>query len=110
MGTRTSPVSGGAILGDRVRMTAALDDDGRRALRDDARACAARYSMINTAGLALACYERLCRQSFVDRMAEFEQWQGTIDLIRAEWEIVKGVAGAAGVALGAMDTQAERSW
>ncbi len=89
---------------------AAQGAEGRQALRDEALALAARYSMPSAANRALACYERLCRQSFVDRTAEFEQWQGTLDLIRAEWEIVKGVAGAAGAALAAMDMPAERPW
>jgi glycosyltransferase involved in cell wall biosynthesis len=89
---------------------AALDAASREALRGAARELAAACSMSVTARRALACYERLCRQSFIDRAAEFEQWQATLDLIRAEWEIVKGVAGAAGAALGGTDAPAGRSW
>ena len=88
---------------------AALDSDARSALCAEACALAARYSMAVTARRALACYDRLRRQSFVDRVTEFEQWQATLDLIRAEWEIVKGVAGAAGAAFSGVDDQVGRS-
>lgn len=84
-----------------------LGPEERRALQAAARGLAERFSLPNTAARALACYEALRRQAFVDRAEEFEQWQGTLELIKAEWEIVKGMAGAAGAALGAGDAQDE---
>ena len=85
----------------------ALGPEERRALHAAARALAERFSMPNTAARALDCYEALRRQAFVEREDEFEQWEGTLGLIKAEWEIVKGMAGAAGAALGAVDVQDE---
>jgi 1,2-diacylglycerol 3-alpha-glucosyltransferase len=72
----------------------------RAALRCAANATAARYTLPVTAERALAVYETLCRQSYVARPVEFEQWQRTVKLVKAEWQIFKGMTRAAGAALG----------
>jgi glycosyltransferase involved in cell wall biosynthesis len=86
---------------------AGLGQEQRQALQRAARQTADRFSLPNTATTALACYEDLRQQAYVARPDEFEQWQGTLKLIRAEWEIVKGMAGAAGVALGSAELHEE---
>jgi len=54
--------------------------------------------MSQTAAQAIACYETLTKQAFVERSEEFEQWQRTLHLIETEWEILKGIAESAGAA------------
>jgi 1,2-diacylglycerol 3-alpha-glucosyltransferase len=69
-----------------------------QALQQGALETAQEFSMPQTAAQAIACYETLAKQAFVERSEEFEQWQGTLHLIEAEWNIVKGVAESAGAA------------
>ena len=54
--------------------------------------------MQHTAAKALACYEALREQAFVRRSEEFEKWERTLHLIKAEWDIVKGIAESASAA------------
>ncbi len=69
-----------------------------QALQQGARETAELFSMPQTAAQAIACYETLATQAFVERSEEFEQWQRTLHLIEAEWEILKGIAESAGAA------------
>jgi 1,2-diacylglycerol 3-alpha-glucosyltransferase len=70
-----------------------------QALQQGARETAETFSMSQTAAQAIACYETLRKQAFVERYVEFEQWQRTLHLIEAEWGIVKGIAESAGAAI-----------
>lgn len=70
----------------------------RRALPKGARETAEAFSMQHTAAKALACYEALREQAFVRRSEEFEKWERTLHLIKAEWDIVKGIAESASAA------------
>jgi glycosyltransferase involved in cell wall biosynthesis len=83
-----------------LRALMALPLAERRRLQLGARQTAAEFSSEITAQRALEHYAALRRQAYVDRTPEIEQWERTLDLIKAEWEIVKGVAGAAGAAFG----------
>lgn len=67
-------------------------------LQQGALATAQEFSMAQTAVQAIACYETLTKQAFVERSEEFEQWQRTLHLIETEWEILKGIAESAGAA------------
>jgi len=69
-----------------------------QALKQGALATAHEFSMRQTAAQAIACYETLVKQAFVERSEEFEQWRRTLNLIEAEWEILKGIAESAGAA------------
>ena len=69
-----------------------------QALKQGARETAQAFSMPQTAARAIARYATLREQSFVERSEEFDQWHHTLQLIKAEWEIVKGVAESAGSA------------
>ena len=71
----------------------------RQELKQHARQTAESFAMPHTASKALACYEALRKQPFRMRPEEFEQWERVRDLIRTEWSILKGVAGAAGSAI-----------
>jgi hypothetical protein len=70
-----------------------------QALQQGALETAQEFSMSQTAAQAIACYETLRKQAFVERYEEFEQWQRTLHLIEAEWDIVKGIAESAGAAI-----------
>jgi glycosyltransferase involved in cell wall biosynthesis len=73
--------------------------DRRLALAQAARTTAEQFSMANTAERALDCYRTLLRQTRVVHSQEDDQWIKLLDLIKAEWSIIEGVARAAGNAL-----------
>ena len=69
-----------------------------QALQQGACETAKAFSMPHTADKAIECYAALRKQAIIGRSEEFELWQGTQNLIKAEWDIVKGMAEAAGTA------------
>ena len=81
-----------------LKWLAGLPPEKMEALRQGAHETAEAFSMRHTAGKALACYEALREQAFVKRSEEFEQWERTLHLIKAEWDIVKGIAESASAA------------
>lgn len=76
----------------------------RNALAQEALETARAFSLPRTADKALACYETLSEQAFIARPQEYERWEQIVDLIKAEWDIVKGVVAATGSALEAPGT------
>lgn len=68
-------------------------------LRLGAVVTAEEFSMPHSTARALGIYEVLCEQAFVARPAAYQQWQRIRHLVEAEWNILKGVAGAAAAAL-----------
>jgi len=66
------------------------------ALAQAARETAERYSMPNTANRALDCYQELLKKNAASHDQEDDLWMHLLDLIKAEWNIIEGVAGAAG--------------
>jgi glycosyltransferase involved in cell wall biosynthesis len=66
------------------------------ALVQAARETAERYSMPNTANRALDCYQELLKKNATSHDQEDDLWMRLLDLIKAEWNIIEGVAGAAG--------------
>lgn len=84
---------------EALRWVSRLPAPQRRALVGKARQTAQEFSMSSTAGKALACYESLLDIGYVDRSEQFEQWESVLCLIKAEWGIARGMAGAAGNAL-----------
>jgi glycogen synthase len=81
-----------------LQWLAGLPPEKMQALRQGARETAEAFSMQHTAARALACYEALREQDFVKRSEEFDQWEHTLHLIKAEWDIVKGIAESASAA------------
>jgi glycosyltransferase involved in cell wall biosynthesis len=65
------------------------------ALAEAARETAERYSMPNTANQALDCYQELLKNNATSHDQEDDLWMHLLDLIKAEWNIIEGVAGAA---------------
>ena len=68
-----------------------------RAALDTAKA----FSMTRSADKALACYTSLHGRIPVDRSEQEEHWHHLLDLIKVEWEILKGIGSATDAALGA---------
>ena len=72
-------------------------------LKRSARETAETFSMQNTAAKAIAHYEALHEKAFVHRHDEFDQWQRILSLIKAEWDIVRGMTEAVGSAMSASE-------
>lgn len=108
----------GRLLHKEVRgeFVSALEDIARssegerRAFSRAARQTAEEFSMEWTAAKALDRYEAVIARKARSRASpeRVERWQQTMDLIRTEWEILKGLAQASGAALSAPeDTEPE---
>lgn len=67
----------------------------KQVLTQSARDTAKQFSMTNTAALALHCYADLCNQKIPVHQQEDHKWIQLLHLIKTEWEIIEGVAGAA---------------
>lgn len=83
-----------------LQWVTALPADRWRQLRQGARETAEAFSMTHSADEALACYEALRRKTFSSRPDEYEQWEHVMDLVKAEWDILRGMAGAVGAVFG----------
>lgn len=88
-----------AAFADALAWVAARGPEGAAALRRAALATAARLSLDRTADQALALYERLRGHPHHDTEDQYDTWDATLRMIRAEWEMLKDLAGAAGAAL-----------
>ncbi len=68
------------------------------ALKHSALETAEVFSLSNTADKALSCYQVLLQTSIPSTSATSaidKYWEDTLELIKAEWDILKGVTGAA---------------
>jgi hypothetical protein len=61
--------------------------------------------MQRLADKALGCYEALYKEAFVARPQEYEQWERVLHLVKAEWDIIKGMAGAVDAAFSKTESQ-----
>jgi len=71
----------------------------RRALSGAALKTAREFSLERTADKALAHYQALLSQAPANKSEEDAAWERVINLIKAQWEITRGMAEAAGAAL-----------
>ena len=72
-----------------------------QALKHSALETAETFSLSNTADKGLSCYQALLQSRIPSvSAAEDERWHYVLELIKAEWDILKGIAGAADAALG----------
>jgi glycosyltransferase involved in cell wall biosynthesis len=76
-----------------------------RHLKQGALETAEAFSMQRLADKALGCYEALCEKAFVARPQEYEQWERVLHLVKAEWDILKGIAESTGAAFSKTDSQ-----
>jgi glycosyltransferase involved in cell wall biosynthesis len=88
-----------------LQWIAELPTEKHRQLRRSAIETAEDFSMPHTAATALACYKALHMRALADRTAEDAQWERVLQLIEAEWVILKELAGAATAALGGSEAQ-----
>jgi len=72
-----------------------------RELERAAHETAEAFSMSHSADKALACYTNLRDTIPADRSEQEEHWHQLLDLIKVEWEILKGIGSATDAALGA---------
>ncbi len=71
----------------------------RRALSLGASNTAEEFSMPRTAARALGYYANLYGQAATERDQDDDYWKQLLQLIKAEWDILEGVAGAASASL-----------
>ena len=57
--------------------------------------------------LALVHYGELLLRELLTRREAYTRWQAALRLIRAEWEVLMGVAGAAGAAFQRQESDGE---
>ena len=86
-------------LADAFEWIAQRSPQQRRALARAARATAETFSMRNTASAALDCYEMLKASTAAGRKQQEERWRRLLELIKVEWEIIKGIGSATESAL-----------
>jgi 1,2-diacylglycerol 3-alpha-glucosyltransferase len=96
---RILPAADEAAFADALAWIAGRGPEGAAALRGAALATAGRFSLVRTADLALAHYERLRGHPHEDTEDQYDAWDSTLRMIRAEWEMLKDLAEAAGAAL-----------
>jgi glycosyltransferase involved in cell wall biosynthesis len=89
---------------DALQWVACKDSAQRGALSRAALQTAHEFSLPRAADKALACYETLESKALEARSGEHERWKRLLHLIKAEWEIVKGVTAAAGTAFEVIET------
>jgi 1,2-diacylglycerol 3-alpha-glucosyltransferase len=82
-----------------LQWVASLAPEQMQQLKEGAERSAKAFSMERLADKALALYENLREREFVDRHAEHNVWTAVLRLIKAEWDILRGVVGAAEAAL-----------
>lgn len=85
---------------DALKSVSGSSTEELRALKRSAVKTADAYSMRRSADKALACYRSLQRKSVAEKDREQRSWEDVLKLMKAEWEILKSVAGAGDEALG----------
>jgi glycosyltransferase involved in cell wall biosynthesis len=83
-----------------LKWVAGLPAEQVRELERAALDTAEAFSMSHSADKALACYTNLRDRKSVDRSEQEEHWRHLLDLIKVEWEILKGIGSATDAALG----------
>jgi hypothetical protein len=86
-----------------MQWVAGLPATQYRELERAALETAEAFSMSHSADKALACYTDLRDRISVDRSDAEEHWHHLLDLIKVEWEILKGIGSATDAALGTDD-------
>ena len=90
----------GSDFAAAIGWVAGLTAEQYRELQRGARHTAGVFSMSRSADTALACYASLREGISADRSEQDENWQHLLDLIKVEWEILKGIGSATDAALG----------
>ena len=82
-----------------LQWVAALSTERMQQLKQAAENRAKEFSMERSADKALTLYKNLLDKEFFDRHKEYNAWTTILHKIKTEWDVIKGLAGAAGAAL-----------
>ena len=78
-----------------LQWVASLGPEHIEQLKEGAEHTAKSFSMERSTDKALALYENLWQNGFIHRHAEYNVWKGLLRLIKTDWDVLKGVVGAA---------------
>jgi len=81
-----------------LQWVAALSSERMRQLRQDAENTAEEFSMGRSADKALTLYKNLLDKGFFEQHKDYRAWTTILHKIKTEWDVIKGLAGAAGAA------------
>ena len=84
-----------------LRWAASLSPEQMHRLRQGAGKTAQMFSMDRSVEKALRRYQMLLEKELAHRHAEFNRWTAAMRLVKTDWEVLKGLVGAAGAAFGA---------
>ncbi len=82
-----------------LQWVAALSSERMQQFKQDTENTAEEFSMGRLADKALTLYKNLLDKGFFDRHKEYSAWTAILHKIKTEWDVIKGLAGAAGAAL-----------
>jgi glycosyltransferase involved in cell wall biosynthesis len=82
-----------------LQWVAGSSEERLQALKQSARDTAEAHSLPQTADVALSCYESLESRVRQTSPSEYNEWKNILNLIKAEWDIFKSVAGASDAAV-----------
>ncbi|MCD6197890.1 MAG: glycosyltransferase [Deltaproteobacteria bacterium] len=82
-----------------LQWVAALSSEQMQQIKQAAENRAKEFSMERSADKALTLYKNLLDKEFFDRHKEYSAWTTILHEIKTEWDVMKGLAGAAGAAL-----------
>ncbi|NOQ51228.1 MAG: glycosyltransferase [Desulfuromonadaceae bacterium] len=88
---------------EAIAWLAGQSQQQRQELKEAARQTAEAFSMPHSADKALACYASLQSCTTTGWSESEELWQSSLKLIKAEWDILKGIGSAASAALDHVD-------
>ena len=84
---------------DALKWAANQPPEQRHIFQQAARKTADAFSMRNSANTALTCYENLRSRTSTASAEQEARWHQLLELIRVEWEILKGIGSATESAL-----------
>lgn len=87
------------VFASALQWVAECSDEQLQRLKQSARDTAEAYSLPRIADKALASYESLRLRIPGASSAEYRAWENILNLIKAEWDILKSMAGAGDAAL-----------
>jgi glycosyltransferase involved in cell wall biosynthesis len=82
-----------------LQWVVSLPSEQMQQLKQAAENTAEKFSMGRSADKALTLYKNLLDKEFFDRHKEYSAWTTILHEIKTEWDVIKGLAGAAGAAL-----------
>ena len=91
-----------------LRWAASLAPEQMHRLRQGAGKTAQVFSMDRSVEKALSRYRMLLEKMPAHRHAEFNKWTAALRRVKTDWDVLKGLAGAAGAAFGAENSKRKK--